>query len=114
MRGPTYKMLSQVNQSDLAFIRERARSIDAELWMDGSKLLAKSRSKRNGSTLKLNYGGDLREFCVLADLATQRTKPALTGLDISSKTRIKHEAQAAASQRKLKGHYNAPHTSNYT
>ena len=36
--GPTYKTLAQVNQSDLAFMRERARSIDAELWMDGSKI----------------------------------------------------------------------------
>jgi hypothetical protein len=31
--GPTYKVLAQVNQSDLAFIRDRARSIDAEVWM---------------------------------------------------------------------------------
>ena len=36
--GPTYKVLAQINQSDLAFLRERARAIDAELWMEGSTL----------------------------------------------------------------------------
>jgi phage protein D len=101
MSGPAYKVLSQVNQSDLAFIRERARSIDAELWMDGSKLSAKSRSKRNGATLTLNYGGDLREFCVLADVATQRTSLAVTGWDVSGKTGIKHEAPASVIQSEL-------------
>src|SRR5271169_5522322 len=29
--GPTHKVLAQVNQSDLAFLRERARAVDAEL-----------------------------------------------------------------------------------
>ena len=33
--GPTYRVLAQVNQSDLAFLRERARAVDAELWLDG-------------------------------------------------------------------------------
>src|SRR5436309_5576380 len=35
LSGPTYKLLAQVNQSDLAFLRERARTVDAELWMEG-------------------------------------------------------------------------------
>src|SRR5215469_6482810 len=30
--GPQYKVLAQINQSDLAFLRERARSVDAEIW----------------------------------------------------------------------------------
>ena len=37
--GPTYKVLAQVNQSDLAFLRDRARSIDAEIWMDDRQAL---------------------------------------------------------------------------
>src|SRR6185312_16453743 len=40
--GPTYKVLAQVNQSDLAFIRDRARSVDAEVWMTGNTLHAKA------------------------------------------------------------------------
>jgi len=110
MTGPTHKVLAQVNQSDLAFIRERARSVDAELWVDGSKLFAKSHSKRNGSPLKLNYGGELREFCVLADLAMQRSSLTVSGWDVSGKTAIKHEAQASVIQSELNGDTNGADT----
>src|SRR6267378_94927 len=48
LTGPSYKVLVQVNQSDLAFMRERARTLDAELWMDGTKLNIKSRADRRG------------------------------------------------------------------
>src|SRR5881628_2813841 len=47
--GPNYKVLAQVNQSDLAFLRERALSIDAELWMDNSKLQVKARARRRAA-----------------------------------------------------------------
>src|ERR1041385_4891832 len=52
LNGPTYKVLAQVNQSDLAFIRERARAIDGEVWMDANTLNAKSHSGRAGEDLK--------------------------------------------------------------
>src|SRR5947209_4501994 len=42
--GPSYKVLTQVNQSDLAFIRERARSVNAELWVEDTTLYAKPRT----------------------------------------------------------------------
>ncbi|VVB89318.1 Phage late control gene D protein (GPD) [uncultured archaeon] len=32
--GATHKVLAQVNQSDLAFIRERARAVNAEIWVE--------------------------------------------------------------------------------
>ena len=54
--GPTYKVLAQVNQSDLAFMRERSRAIDAELWMEGSTLKMKTREGRRGTALPLNDG----------------------------------------------------------
>ena len=44
--GPTYAVLAQLNQSDLAFLRERARSIDAELWISDTTLNLQPRSKR--------------------------------------------------------------------
>src|SRR5438132_957071 len=81
--GPTYKVLAQVNQSDLAFIRERARSIDAEVWMDDRNFYAKQRSSRNNGTVTLNYGGELRELSVIADLAGQRTKVSVNGWDVA-------------------------------
>src|SRR5436853_6874951 len=90
--GPQHKVLAQVNQSDLAFIRERARDVDAELWLDGTKLRAKPRTKRNGSTLKLKFGADLREFTVVADLAAQRSSVQVTGSSVADKKAITHDA----------------------
>ena len=55
--GPTYKVLAQVNQSDLAFMRERARALDAELWVTDSTLSVQPRSSRGGSPVTL----DLRQ-----------------------------------------------------
>ncbi len=60
--GPEYKILAQLNQSDLAFLRERARSINAEIWVEGKTLHASSRTSRNGSTLNMKYQRGLRSF----------------------------------------------------
>jgi phage protein D len=101
--GPTYKVLAQVNQSDLAFIRDRARSIDAEIWMSGSTLNAKSHTGRNGASMKMTHGNELREFTVLADLAMQRTSVAVNGWDVSSKSALQFEATDAAISGELNG-----------
>ena len=101
--GPTYKVLAQVNQSDLAFIRERARAIDAEVWMDDKTLNAKSHSSRGGSPLELSYGNQLREFTVLADLAMQRTSVAVNGWDVSSKSALQYEATDSVISSELNG-----------
>ncbi len=91
--SPTYKVVAQVNQSDLAFLRERARAIDAEIWIKDKTLNVKTRSKRGQDKLSLKYGGQMREFCVLADLANQRTSVVASGWDVSAKDAIKHEAK---------------------
>jgi phage protein D len=101
--GPTYKVLAQVNQSDLAFIRERVRSIDAELWMDNSTLHAQLRTKRNNGTLKMTYGNELREFSVLADLAMQRTSVTVNGWDVAGKAGLQYEATDSIISGELKG-----------
>lgn len=103
VNGPTYKVLAQVNQSDLAFMRERARAIDAEVWMEGSTLNAKTRSNRNGGNLQLTRGSDLRDFKVLADLASQRTSVAVNGWDVSSKSGLQFEATESAISPELNG-----------
>jgi phage protein D len=92
VRGPQHKVLSQTNQSDLAFLRERARASDAEVWMDGSTLHAKARSGRDAGTRKLTYGAELSEFNVLADLAHQRTSVFANGWDVSGKRALQFEA----------------------
>ncbi|MDQ1613409.1 MAG: uncharacterized protein QOG00_3340 [Pyrinomonadaceae bacterium] len=101
--GPTYKVLAQVNQSDLAFARERARSIDAELWMEGSTLNAKTHTNRGGATLELKRGAQLREFNVLADLAMQRTSVTVNGWDVPSKSALTYEATESVIASELNG-----------
>jgi phage protein D len=101
--GPTYKVLAQVNQSDLAFVRERARAIDAEVWMDGNTLNAKTHTGRNGENLQMTYGNQLREFTVLADLAMQRTSVAVNGWNVSSKAALQYEATDSAISSELNG-----------
>ena len=91
--GPTHRVVAQVNQSDLAFVRERARAIDAELWLEGRTLNVKTRSARAGAPVVLKRGMELREFKVLADLAQQRTAVSVTGWDVEAKEAIRHEAE---------------------
>jgi uncharacterized protein len=90
--GPHYKAVSQVNLSDLAFLRERARNIDTELWVDGSTLYAWSHSERGAGNLEITYGNDLRSFSVLADLANQRTGVTVSGWDVAAKEGLKYRA----------------------
>ncbi len=103
VNGPTYKVLAQVNQSDLAFVRERARAVDAEVWMGGSTLNAKSHSSRDGGTLRMTYRNQLREFTVLADLAMQRTSVAVNGWDVASKAALQYEATDSVISSELNG-----------
>ena len=101
LQGPTHKVVTQVSQSDLAFIRERARAVGAELWIDGTKLYAKPRTARNGAALKLKYGADLRELTLLADLAHQRTSVDVSGWDVGGKKAIRQQADDAAIRNEL-------------
>jgi len=103
LSGPTYKVLAQVNQSDLAFIRDRARSIDAEVWMTDKTLHAKTHTGRNGDKLQMTYGNQLREFNVLADLAMQRTSVAVNGWNVSNKAAMQFEATDSAISSELNG-----------
>ena len=50
-------MLAQVNQSDLAFLRDLARREDAQIWVDGTTLKAATRAPRNGGTVELAWAG---------------------------------------------------------
>jgi phage protein D len=103
MTGPAYKVLAQVNQSDLAFLRERARSFDAELWMEGSTLHAQSRANRNHGTLRMTYGSELKEFAVAADLAGQRTSLNVCGWDVAGKSPLTYEASDSVISSELNG-----------
>jgi phage protein D len=101
--GPTHKLLVQVNQSDLAFLRERARTIDAELWMESGKLNVQTRANRRGTAVQLTHGHELRSFNVLADLASQRTSVSANGWDVSAKDALHFQADEAAINSELNG-----------
>jgi len=94
--GPTHKLLAQLNQSDLAFLRDRARALDAELWLDGRTLNVKAHARRNGGRLRIGYGNELIEFAVLADLAHQRSSVTVTGWDVAGKQRLSERADEGA------------------
>ncbi len=104
LTGPTYRILTQLNQSDLAFLRDRARAVDAELWLDGTTLAARSRAGRAATTpLRLGYGNELREFTVLADLAGQRSGVTVSGWDVSAKRALAETAAEAVISGELAG-----------
>lgn len=102
--GPDYRTLAQVNQSDLAFLRERARAIDAEVWIEGDALFAQARERRRAvAEVTLTYGRGLREIEVIADLADQRTAVAVSGWDVSAKEGIAEVAAEDAIRSELNG-----------
>ena len=103
IEGPTYPVLTQVNQSDLAFLRERARAIDAEVWVAGSKLFAQARGRRDLGRINLAFGAGLKEFSVLADVAQQRTSVTVSGWDVETKEGISHEAAEVSIRSELNG-----------
>ena len=106
--GPTHKVLAQVNQSDLAFLRERARALDAELWISDSTLNVQPRSSRGGSPVKLTYGKELREFRVLADLAGQTTSLEVTGWDVAGKQALTEQADGSILSSEVGGKDSGP------
>lgn len=103
LNGPTHAVLAQVNQSDLAFIRERARSVNAEVWVEDTTLLAKMRTDREGDAIDLEYGNNLLSFQVQADLAHQCTEVGATGWDVAAKEAIEEVATESAIQAELNG-----------
>lgn len=104
----SYPLLAQLNQSDLAFLRDLARAVDAELWIDGTTLHMQARSRRRGGQVSLVYGRTLREFSVAADLAHQRTSVHVCGWDVDGKSAIDEQATDSSVQGELSGGLSGP------
>jgi phage protein D len=92
VQGPQHKVLAQVNQSDLAFLRDRARALDAELWLDDRTLSIKAHANRGGTPVRLALGNGLRSLTVLADLSGQRTSLEVSGWDVAAKNALNESA----------------------
>lgn len=105
--GPTHKVLAQLNQSDLGFMRERARALDAELTITASKLTVAPRSS-TGTPAVFTFGKELRELRVIADLADQATDVAVNGWDVAAKAALNEVADASVVAGELAGGDSGP------
>lgn len=103
-----FALLTQVNQSDLAFVRDCARNIDAEVWVENRTLKAKTRASRRRNQITFSFGQRLLEFAVMADLARQRTALEVSGWDVASKSAVKERGEANAVQNELDGGQSGP------
>jgi phage protein D len=101
--GPTYDLVQQWNQSDLAFLRSRARLIQAEVWIENDTLHFQSRSGRTGTDIELVQGNTLISAQIRADLSHQRTKISISGYDASSREKISEDADSSAIDAEVSG-----------
>jgi phage protein D len=90
--GPVHDYVQQWNQSDLAFLRDRALRVGAELWERDGILHFKSRTQRAGTRLTLVRGNELLELQVRADLAHQRTGVVVSGYDVDARGGMERSA----------------------
>jgi phage protein D len=106
--GPTYDVVQQWNQSDLAFLRERAAQIRAEVWIQDDTLYFQTRESRRGTELTLVQGNQLLDVQIRADLAHQRTKVKVTGYDAKDRDAIDEEAGSDAISGEVSGGQSGP------
>jgi phage protein D len=103
LSGPTHRVVAQLNQSDLAFVRDRARAAGGEVSVVGTRLVVANRSDRGGDPIVLSYRQNLSELTATADLAHQRTSVSVSGWDVAAKEAIDAEATDQSLSSELAG-----------
>lgn len=103
VQGPSFNQIQQYNMSDLAFLRERARLLQAEVWIDGDTLHYKTRDNREGTSITLIRGTDLIHVKIAADLAHQRTQIHIGGYDADNAEAIDESAGEEAIASEISG-----------
>ncbi len=86
--GPTYDVVQQVNQSDLDFLRQRARLLAAEVWAYDGALHLSSRPNRVGTAVTLTQGNELLSVSLRGDLAHQASSVHVSGYDAQGRANI--------------------------
>jgi uncharacterized protein len=94
-QGPTYKVVQQWNMSDLAFLRQRAALLQAEIWLVERKLFFQTRDQRSATSATLVQGNTLISAEARADLSHQRSKVVVSGYDASGRESISEETEAS-------------------
>jgi phage protein D len=80
--GPTNPLVQQWEQSDLAFVRDRAARLNAEVWVDGDdKIHLAAPIERPGVEVTLVQGNELVAAELRSDVAHQRSKVTYRGWD---------------------------------
>ncbi len=105
---PQYDVIQQWNMSDLAFLRERASLINAEIWAEGTKLCFKPRTKRAGNNITLVRGNHTLALEVRADLAHQRGTVKVSGYDAQARGKIDEDAGASVVAEETSGGRTGP------
>jgi phage protein D len=82
--SPAQAVIAQLDQTDMAFLLERARRLGLDVWVEGSTLHIRPRTAAEPAG-DLTFGQDLLAFRVRADLAEQVTELGVTGWDVDSK-----------------------------
>jgi phage protein D len=106
--GPTYDLVQQWNLSDLAFLRERGRRVQAEVWVRDERLHFQTRERRGATEVTLVRGNDLVSLQVCADLAHQRTSVRVSGYNAERRSHIDEEADGGAIRAEVSGGRTGP------
>jgi phage protein D len=86
--GPTHRSVAQTNETDLGFLRRRARLGGYELWAEGDTLRAAPRADRRGSPTELTRGAGLTSFRVIADATAPAGRVVVGGWDVAGKEAV--------------------------
>ena len=106
VQGPTFKLVQQWSQSDLAFLRERALKLGADVWVADDTLHMATRDHRQGSRVTLIQGSSLMQVRLSADLAHQRSKVVVGGFDDAQAEAIDESAEDSAVTSEAQGNTN--------
>ncbi len=95
--------LFQHNQSDIDFLRERARRIHFELDVEQGKLRFRPWANNRGKAVTLSYGEDLKSFNLRLSTLSQVKKVIVRGWDVATKEAIVGLGQAGDEVTKMNG-----------
>lgn len=94
-QGPTHTQLWQINQTDLGFLRARARAVDARIGVADQTLKFEPRRGAEEDPISLTTLNELLTFEATVDLAHQRTEVQVHGWSVADKDGI-HESATSS------------------
>lgn len=96
-----HRHLFQNNQTNLEFLRERAKALGFLLYVSGKKLCFKPPSDHKEREIELHWGGNLHEFHARMTTIGQVNKVVVRGWDPQSRREITGQSDKGESARKI-------------